>query len=711
MRPALLVITLLLTTPALADPGPVPSLDLPDSIRVIVDPGVSTLDTLRTTAPRVTVAEVVRRIGARMASERARIRTHEYTGLTKIIAIHGTDADGIPERKIYETAERVRLDRGGDYQHVTLWRREQTWKHGELAKTEVKDEVETSWETIGEEVRESIPFSPESGDDYTYAIVDRALADSTVIYEVRYTPKSKFDGLSSGTVWIDYGEYVIRRLAGEIVESPPVPLLVRAISDFRARFKPCGDFWVLDDIYARIELRDVPLLGLPRTLEFHYWTQGHVINGVRYEPEPALPDTALPDTASPDTTTGYWDHLDAHWDDAIGDDLFGFPLSDARVDSLTDMGRDRIAAMLAGRVFKVNLDPIGRLDFDRVEGLRPGASLKVRHLSAVPPTLELGAGYGLSSHRWIADGSLRVPLVRRQPRRPDGQPTGLAYPRLEAEIFGADSIRRFGGDPRPERTLQAIFAGDDPNQYLGTRSAGLTLRLRPARRLTLSLGGHFDNERPLPVATRWTVFGNTEDVADNEPAERLVDHAITAGVGLEGRRWTVALDAARHHALHTDFHTLALDTRGSALDRHGNELALHLAGRIWDRRAPVQWKTWLGDWPTLRGYDIQELAGDHATWGNVDVRWGTDVLKALRVPLLGKLGLQPLSFVDAAWSELRDPQRDARWRDGFRMDAGVGFGKLIGGAGIGGRLRVYAAHPVFDGQEGQGWRFLLVFEP
>ena len=95
------------------------------------------------------------------------------------------------------------------------------------------------------------------------------------------------------------------------------------------------------------------------------------------------------------------------------------------------------------------------------------------------------------------------------------------------------------------------------------------------------------------------------------------------------------------------------------------------AHRSFDGTAPVQWKSWLGDHSTLRGYNAGELTGDVGAHASLDARLGFDVLRAVRVPLLKNWGLQPIGFVD--WGKTWDaaggavgPGEGARdWRMDF----------------------------------------------
>ena len=97
------------------------------------------------------------------------------------------------------------------------------------------------------------------------------------------------------------------------------------------------------------------------------------------------------------------------------------------------------------------------------------------------------------------------------------------------------------------------------------------------------------------------------------------------------------------------------------------------------------------------------------------------------VPWLKGLGLQTITFADwgRTWNHdlegadvapppspdpTEGPTRSTYGTTGWRMDAGIGFGKLLGVPGQRGNLRLYIAHQILDGQRDAGWRVLLALE-
>ena len=254
-----------------------------------------TLDTLLVAAPRVKVSEVVRWIGERLEADGARMKEHSFTGTVKVIALEKDEAGGERPMAIYETVERYRLSGDGTYQYATLWSRERKFEGEELDKEEIEDEVEADWGELGARMIRSTPFSLHTGDAYNYAILDRRLLGLNVVYKMRFEPKSRFQALPSGTVWVDYGDFVVRRVEAEMIESVPFPLFVKAIPVYKLRRIQKGDFWVVYDVYTRIDLRPWPLLNMPHAIEVYYRTSRHEIGGLEYpDAEPDQLPGAVP---------------------------------------------------------------------------------------------------------------------------------------------------------------------------------------------------------------------------------------------------------------------------------------------------------------------------------------------------------------------------------------------------------------------------------
>ncbi len=437
-------------------------------------------------------------------------------------------------------------------------------------------------------------------------------------------------------------------------------------------------------------------------------------------------DAWLPAAAAAESIGSYWRKQDEAWMKSIPPELLEVDLPPAVVDSLSALGDQKVSDLIGGRIWRTSFRPFGRLWFNRVEGFRLGVTGRVYQVGPARPELELGVGYGFSSSDWIYDGTLSLPLLKKRRRLPDGTPVGMPWALWEVVVSGGRYVQRFGGDDRWVRSYTAFTYGADPNQYFESRRGRADLRLRPWRWLTLQAGVLVDEQRPLSVATTWNLFGQRNNVEDNLQAVPLRSEAATVGLGLTWRRWRLWAEAERHRLEdspllesyadaagppeHLTYGRARAGLSGNLLDRHGNEYLLKVQAESWNRQVPLQWKTFLGDYRTLRGYPARTLAGEVAAWASLDVRFGFDLFRAMRFPVLKKWGLQPIALFDWGWANaLAGPQLHP-WATGWRADAGFGFGKLLGVPGYKGNVRLYVAHPVGNGQGDEPWRVLLVFE-
>ncbi|MFH1843155.1 MAG: ShlB/FhaC/HecB family hemolysin secretion/activation protein [bacterium] len=270
--------------------------------------------------------------------------------------------------------------------------------------------------------------------------------------------------------------------------------------------------------------------------------------------------------------------------------------------------------------------------------------------------------------------------------------------------------------------------GRDPNQYFEKAGGRAELVVRPWRDLDLRVGVQREDHTSLPVNSSWNLFGYRDNVSDNLPCDELQTKALTVGVGFSWRRWRLDADLQLHRVFggsyldarndlatgqpvtNHDFRRLQLSLSGSILDRHGNEYRLKGHWISLDQQAPLQWKTYLGNYQNLRGFDVRSAVGDQAGWASLDIHWGFDLFRAVRFPLLGKLGLQPITFFDYGRAFALDGPFEQEWDDGWRADAGFGFGKMIGVPGYKGNLRLYLGRPVLMGPGDDIWHLLIAFE-
>lgn len=444
-----------------------------------------------------------------------------------------------------------------------------------------------------------------------------------------------------------------------------------------------------------------------------------------------LPDrgdttSALPDVeAAADSVGAFWRGVDEGWLDRMDADLEGFGLGAAALDSLTAEGDAKLDDLAAGRLWDFDMDWFSRQTFNRVQSLTLGLGMKIAQAGPNRPTLYLGASYRFGTKRPLFDAAFEVPLIVRHRWLPRDLGRGRPYRLLSLELDGYQKMRAFGGDDRTSaRAWTSLIYGSDPNQYYEAWGGVMRLWYDTGKRLKFYGALRWEEHRQLAVTTDFNLFNWSLSPPGNLPAANLRDRAARLGFYYRTRgRW---LDVRGNIGWHRvdqsswlsaqpgmpesdDFRRIGAHATLNTLTGWGHRVILSGHYREVDRRAPLQWKTYLGDYNTLRGYQHAEIVGDRGAWAALDIRWDWDLWRALRVPWLKNLGLQPVTFMD--WGETWDHAGDAPsyGSQGWRADAGIGFGKLLGAPGLQGNLRLYVARPVLDGV-GRDWRVLLAFE-
>lgn len=449
--------------------------------------------------------------------------------------------------------------------------------------------------------------------------------------------------------------------------------------------------------------------------------------------EPAEPRAADLDSliwvneeAAADSLASYWRGLDQRWYEPLTLEELDLFTDPARRDSLTAAGDAAIARMLEGRPWRLDLSPLSGLRFNRVEGFTPSASLTVDRPGARQPDWTTTVGWATAWKQAVFETKLSLPLATARPRDDEGRLTRAPWTALELELSGGRTVPWFAGDKRFMRDVAGLIHGRDPNHYYEQRGWEAVLHARPRPHLSLSLGIGGGRDLPLDTHTRWSVRGDDADVPDNLRVPALSRRTVGARlawsrpwidtrVGVSWNRVSDADAALLDDGAPAWYRRLDAGTRVTRHDPLRNTWVLRGSWTSVDRQAPLQWKTWLGDWGTLRGYEAQELVGDRGGWASLDVRWNLDPFRTLRIPVLKKLGLQPVTFVEAGrtWSaDGGDPLLEpAMGAQGWRADAGFGLSRTIGFGERGPTsLRLYAAKPLGQDMDDRPWRYVVAIE-
>ena len=704
----------------------------------------SDADTVSVSTGRVSIDEVIAAIGERIELDRFSKESIEYTTLVTVVVRY----EGGPNGETYtveESASRFHFDRAMGEQVVSLWERTREYVDGELTDDETDEKVTAEFLPMQQNIFSAMPFSREGADIYNYEILDRELVGNNLIYKIGYEPKSRFEALPKGTIWVDYSNWVIRKFEGALLGAVPYPMFLKSIPVFRQSRERYGEMWFTSDAYMVFEVRDVPLLGLPESAEVRVQLQDIVINGVAYSPEDAAPGTVgsgltaeeeasgfwLSAEANQDTLEGYWSELGADWEKDISVEAAPITLSAVKVDSLNLIGVDRLLELREGSLWRGKVKLAVTPSYNRTQGVVPRMGFSLEKMGLQQPKLELTAGYAFANKRPVFGAELSLPLLRSRwlvREATDGRPEilGSLYQRLVLDVSGRKDAALFAGDNRRDsRSATAFFYGSDPNHYYEERSLAGDLKLQVTRKFFLTGGVGYSENRAWSQRTSWNVLGRRLRPDGNGSADFVDDTFFRVGADWEWGVMQLDGDVTWHNmsvgsGADTALREVHLAGQWGVLDKMGNQWLLRADHREFDGDAvPVQWKAWQGDYGTLRGYRAGELVGNAGAHASLDLRMGFDLWRAVRFPVLKNLGLQPIGFVDwgKTWGggpvDLLGPEvgLGPAVQD-YRMDVGFGFGKRFDVPGLGKfhNVRLYAAHPVAEGSEGRGWRVLLAFE-
>jgi len=682
------------------------------------------METIQVTAPRVKIADVIAAIGRRMEYEKAQQEEYAFTSLTTVVVRQG--AGGYT---LEETASRYHHDRKSGDREVQLWERVRKYQDGELVSDEVDEKLSADYVAAQDQVIAATPFSPGGADRYTYRVLAREVVGNSLVYKIGFAPRNRFDALPSGTIWVDYSNWVVRRMEASLTGAVPYPLLLKSVPVYRLSQERFGDSWFPTEMYLRLELRHLPLVSIPESVEVRVRLQDVVINGMPLEPSEAVPrpdgpgvDVAgtgsgfwLSEVASADSLSEYWHDIGRDWQTDVTAELGPVTLPAARLDSLSALGGERLAELAAHGGWRTGFSWLSVPGFNRVQGAVPRVAAQITQKRPLGARVAVTAGYGFANQRPVVSGDGVWPLVRARwslPPLTPGEPKlpGAEYQRLALRLNGGQRIFAFAGDGgRKLRSASAFLYGSDPNHYGLERLWSAELRWRVSRALVVAGGGGWREQQSQSVHRTWNVWGRELHPAYNRTADRVDDRFVRTGA--QWRRGGLRLEGQLklHNVNGRRLRELQLKGRISAWDRFGDRWILRGFHRRFDGSGPVpvQWRSWLGDYGSLRGYGAGELSGDAGAQVALDVRLGFDVWRAVHMPVLQHWGLQPLGFVD--WGQT--------WNRGggaadWRADVGFGLGKRFDLPGLGRdkNLRVYMAHPVLEGSEGRGWRVLLAVE-
>ncbi len=662
-------------------------------------------DTMLVTADREDLAEVIAAVGRRMRAADLRAAPYSYTTETIRRDRFGA-ADTIGVTVVYRTVARMSRDRDGSVRKILLVSSTRRFEDGVLVwESRQDDPGSAQWREPARPLLESLPFAEGAADRYGYQVLARQLVGNTLLYNIAFEPRNPFDKLPSGQVWVDYAGWVMRRLTAHMDPGTTPTALLNSVPVYRVVQEQRGGLWLPVDIHLVMELKPSPLVTTPQVMDIQVKITDVEVHGDVDDRHRRLTADGrdprefwLDPEAAADSLAVFWTRVDRPWVSS-GSCLSGHPGRSVSSDSVRDWADVQLADLAAqGRHLRRGLVPL-LPRFNRVQGLVPRVKLELKREGSGEASARAILGLGLATGRLDGRGMIV-----------GGASEGGARWQLEA----GSQTRSFGmvADP-PLRDGAALITGHDPRSFYADRRAQAGLRWGRTRGVFVEGSVAAYRQRSLQVATRWNLVGAGLSPDDNLVADSVSGQRVGFDLGWRSRPWNFRGGLLKLTGLGRKGPLqMSLDARWQGMDSVGNAWMVQVHGRRWTRTAPLQDQVWLGDAGSLSGWSAGVLRGNVGVWGSVEVEGAWDPWRSLGIPVLARLGLQPVGLLEAGWTA-----EPGVWNvcatdvppSGPLGSLGIGFQRYLGLPMLGDRqkLRLMASWPLGPGASDAGLRLVL----
>ena len=283
-----LALLLLVANTAAARNGSQPILATEDSLRQFSLP-----ETILVRSPRVPLLDIIRKAQEGEKHKFDGVNSMAYTRVVKVL-VEFTTAK--PRTEVEENVTRVYYQAPGRWREVEL--RQNEFVIEADGSRHPKDEKAKGGGTINVEVDDGEDENPRDGgrtlsqlpdylerlDRYDFQILHRSLRPDQVVYEIGFQPKSDFEILPDGRMWILTRGYQIVREELHFKQLP-MPGILKSVDLVTREWQEVDGRWVEKRITARAELGLPKLFRAPSAIEASVTFQDYLFNPVL---DPAL---------------------------------------------------------------------------------------------------------------------------------------------------------------------------------------------------------------------------------------------------------------------------------------------------------------------------------------------------------------------------------------------------------------------------------------
>ncbi len=249
----------------LAQGGP-PVLASEDSIRQYELP-----EPIRVHATRIPLLEIIRKAQQGELHKYDGLSTLTYTRIVKVTVEYGkpkarTETEETVSRVYFRTPDRWKEAQVRHTETVIepdgsrRPKEKDKDKNGVQVEVRAGDEEETSHSLV------DLPDYLERIDRYDFEILHRSLQPDQVVYEIGFRPKSEFDMLPEGRMWILTRGYQIVREELHFAHLP-MPGILKAVDLITREWQEIDGRWLLKRISARATLGLPGILRAPKSIE------------------------------------------------------------------------------------------------------------------------------------------------------------------------------------------------------------------------------------------------------------------------------------------------------------------------------------------------------------------------------------------------------------------------------------------------------------
>jgi len=232
--------------------------------------------TVEVSAKRMSLEEIIELCIEAEKKKYDDVEDAQFTTTERAVLIFGDADDPDAKREIEEEITRTYVSRGGKVvtvplhsDHYVLERDDEgtlVRKPKDEDEDGADDEVEVRVEAANEALVD-LPFFFEELEDYDFEIRERRQADGRVLYRIAFTPRSDYAPLPTGEFWIDTHDFQLFHVDLTFMDNVPAPLFLKGIDFFSIEKKRVEGRWVYDRIMGRVQLRKIPFVPIPQSVE------------------------------------------------------------------------------------------------------------------------------------------------------------------------------------------------------------------------------------------------------------------------------------------------------------------------------------------------------------------------------------------------------------------------------------------------------------